>query len=336
MSGALGNALPEDLVQRYFDGELDDRGSEQLSEWLAAAPENMKAFVEQLDVHASLWEKSAASAVLPAAPKRTRRSRWRFLSAMSAACLLLGAGIAFWFLGKPAAQVIGRVKTGTVSVIRNERRISAGPETVLFSGDHLEASAIAMLAMADGSTAKLDGGARLALRRVAQGERADLRLERGRIFLRVARAPGGFCVTGSARVRVLGTVFGVEEQDRRTEVDVLEGRVELDAGGQAIEVLRGQSAAASPGMGPALTGADPNVELLWARDLVRFENRPLGEVLDWIEANSTYRFEIPGRHLSAHRVSVAIADEPVREVIEALMLSCGLDYRFDEHDVKVK
>jgi ferric-dicitrate binding protein FerR (iron transport regulator) len=345
VNDSLDCALPEDLVQRYFDGELEGDGERKLAEWLAASPENMSAFVEQLEVHASLWEKSAASAVMPApgrpiAQPRTGRGRWRLVAALSAACLLLGAGVAYWLLSRPGPQTgsraIASVERGTLSIQRAGRRLVGKSGDPLFAGDRLSCSSMTDIGLADGSSVKLDRGTDLVLKPTGEGGRANLGLKSGRAFLRVAEAPGEFRVAGSARVRVLGTVFGVEERGGRTEVDVLEGRVELSSAGEAVNLRRGQSAAAAAGKPPAITGADPNVELLWARELIRFENRPLRDVLAWIEANSSYRFEIPEKQLAAHRVSVAVAEEPMREVIEALMLSCGLDYRFEKHDVRVK
>jgi ferric-dicitrate binding protein FerR (iron transport regulator) len=341
MNTAPGIALPEGLIQRYFDGELDAEAGKELTTWLAASPEHVKAFAEQLEVHASLWENNAAVEAMAASklsiPKSTGpRKRWRLATALSAACLLIGAGIAFWFLNRPQARPLGSVKSGTFSVKRGQRHFDAGSGEPLFAGDQLESSSVATLRLKDGSTVKLDAGASLTIKPTDPKTRADLALHKGRAFLRVAKAPGEFRVTGSAQVRVLGTVFGVEERLGRTMVNVLEGRVELLSGEKNISLVRGQSGAAARGQTPALTGADPNIELLWARELVRFENRPLGEVLDWIAANSSYRFEITEQQRSSNKVSVAIAEEPAREVIEALMLSCGLNYKFDKHDVKVR
>lgn len=342
---------PEELVQAYFDGELSVEDAAGLQEWLAAAPENRAGFAEQLEVHALLWEERLAAQPIPGPrPVSARKPaggrgvarmlRLPWLAA--AAVLLLAAGVGAWLLGRPSAsptpssRSLGRTLTGGLVAVRRgqDAQLPAGSE--VFAGDALSAPQGGGLELADGSTVKLDRGTGLTISPPMTGERVRLRLDSGRVFVRAAHVPGSFVVAASAEVRVLGTVFGVEEAGGRTAVSVQDGRVAVSSAGKAIELVRGLSGAAAAGAAPELTGADADEALKWARDWTRFEDRPLGEVLDWLAANSSYRFQMDEALRGRHRVTVAIAGEPPREVIEALMLSCGLDYRFDGHDVTVK
>jgi len=259
-----------------------------------------------------------------------RLMRWAALAAAACAC---AAAFAWLLIG--SGEPVGTVASERLDVWRNEKLVALGREADLFAGDEIVTASRADVTLADGSTVRLDKGTRLVLRRTTEGERARLVLKAGGIFLRVSTAPGEFVVTGSAEVRVLGTSFGVREADGRTTVNVIGGRVALRSGDEVIELSRGESAAAREGGSPAKTAADPNIALAWARDPARFENRPLGEVLDWISSNSTYRFDAPPE-IAEIRVNVTAAEQPLRDVIEALALACDLKYSLEDHDVTMR
>ena len=106
------------------------------------------------------------------------------------------------------------------------------------------------------------------------------------------------------------------------------------SGRKGIELERGQSGAAREGAAPELTSDNPNKALRWARDPVRFKDRPLGEVLDWLSRNSSYRFSAPPA-VREMRVSVVISDEPMLEIIDAMMLTCNLTRDVQGNDITI-
>jgi ferric-dicitrate binding protein FerR (iron transport regulator) len=110
-------------------------------------------------------------------------------------------------------------------------------------------------------------------------------------------------------------------------------RLGTDAG--QIELGRGEAARAAAGAAPVRTSDAPSEALAWARDWTRFEDRPLGEVLDWIASNSPYRFDAPAE-VRAQRVSIAIADEPVSCVLTTLLISCNLHRSNNNNDVSIQ
>lgn len=265
---------------------------------------------------------------------RARARRAYLAAAAIAACALFAASI--WWVLSARREPVGAMLSDGATVRRGGSETALLRDAPLFAGDELTASERTEFRLNDGSAVKLDRGAFLAIVRPPESARARLRLKEGRVFLRVAKGGGEFAVAGSAEVRVLGTCFGVEEKDGRTTVSVWEGLVALRTGAGEIQVARGHSGSASAGAPPEKASADPNDALLWAREVARFERRPLGEVLDWIAANSTFRFDVPGKAREEQIVSVSVAEEPMRQVVEALMLSCNLPYSFDGNDVKVR
>ncbi|HUW34574.1 MAG TPA: FecR domain-containing protein [Planctomycetota bacterium] len=250
------------------------------------------------------------------------------------------------------ADTIATVKSAGLRRLRGPDLLPLPVGAPLRNGDQLTAVTRADIAFIDGSTVRVDRGARLAvtwvqpdgpptlpagspLRPGDQSGRPHIELTAGRIFVRVPPGNGTFTVSASAAVRVAGTIFGVEERNDRTAVNVLDGRVSVESAGTAIELTRGESGSAPLGQAPVADADDPNRALAWARDPTKFEERPLGEVLDWLEQNSSFRFTVTPGALRQVRVNLAVMDEPMQQVVEALSLACGLNVAINESDVAI-
>ena len=262
---------------------------------------------------------------------------------------------------------IAAAKSDGLRRLRGTEWIPLPAGAPLNDGDQLSASARADLAFNDGSSVRVDRDARLTIKWAlpagtqaqthtdghgldgqhgqdaasedsstpAATGRPHVELAAGRIFLRVARGNGTFTVSASAAVRVVGTIFGVEERNNRTSVNVLDGRVAVESAGTAIELARGQSGSAALGLPPAIVADDPDKVTAWARDPTKFEEPPLGEVLDWLESNSSFRFTVTPGALRQTRVNLSVMDEPMQQVVEALSLACGLNVAIDGPDVAI-
>jgi len=271
--------------------------------------------------------------------RRRRNARWMCLAAMLAVSAV--AAVVLWpnqpTRGPAQAQAVaalGAVECDDLPVERDGRSLTLGRGSQLYAADRLAPAKRSDVRLSDGSLVRIDGGAKLFLTAPDATQRALLELEAGRIFLRVSDAAGEFIVSAGARVSVVGTAFGVSRQAGTTAVDVIEGKVIFESDGAKIELERGQSGAAREGGPPALAGADPNAELRWARDAIQFHNRPLGEVLDWISRNSSYRFTAAPA-VREIRVSVTIDDKPMLDSIDAMMLACGLLHDVRGNDITI-
>jgi ferric-dicitrate binding protein FerR (iron transport regulator) len=249
----------------------------------------------------------------------SRRSRL-WIAVATAAMLAVIAGAYVFFQTKEVPMGVVQSEGLRVERAGSERALAVG-ET-LFSADSLSAQQRA--------------GSRLAILRSSEGERVRLQLDAGRVFLRVSKAEGRFSVrSGTSSVEVLGTVFGVSANGEVTTANVYEGRVRLSATNGSLELTRGESGAATKGGAAERTQEDPALALAWARDWIRFQERPLGEVLDWIAANSAYQFRAP-EAIRRQNVSVAIERESMSNIIETLMLSSNLQYSIQGNDVTIK
>ncbi|MBN1675116.1 MAG: FecR domain-containing protein [Kiritimatiellae bacterium] len=111
----------DSLLQAYLDGQLPAEGAACLRAWLESAPEHLEEFIQQVDVHAGLWEELAQPAEggvvevkTPAAVHSAGEAeadareqapvsdgripvRWRWGVGLSvAASLAVAAGLAAW------------------------------------------------------------------------------------------------------------------------------------------------------------------------------------------------------------------------------------------------
>jgi transmembrane sensor len=135
----------------------------------------------------------------------------------------------------------------------------------------------------DGSLVELDTGTSFD---VAEGGRLVL-LYAGQIFVTVARDPSrAFAVrTGAGTVEALGTAFNLRQDGAATTVTVTESRVRVTvptAGVQpsTSEASAGEAITFRPDTGISLPlRADLVARTAWRRGELRFEERPLGEVM---------------------------------------------------------
>jgi ferric-dicitrate binding protein FerR (iron transport regulator) len=332
---SLPDSRAAELIEQHLAGGLDPAGAAKLRQALREQPALARQLYEAARMHRCLQTALGPVASSGPAPARVpTRFRRRFLiPALAAAAAALVLGLLLWH--PAAAQPIGQTQGPGLFVTRDQRERALAAGDALFAGDRLRAGSRADLALVDGSTVRLDAGTVLTLARLEPEERAGLELATGRIFLRVTQAPGRFRVAaGAATVEVLGTVFGVTRTDGGALASVYEGRVRVGTGAGALELGRGEAARADAGAAPVLTADSPAELLAWARDWTRFEDRPLGEVLDWIAANSPYRFTASAA-VRARLVSIAIADEPLSRPLETLLIACNLARTNRDHDVVI-
>ena len=274
-----------------------------------------------------------------AVPRRARTFRRpALLFVAAAAAAAAGIAILVTTPGRIQPDVpAGTVTQGELLVTRGHHDQTLRADDELRSTDRMLAVQTSDLRLADGSEVKLDHGTQLRLRPLQDGERANLELLDGRIFVRAATRPERFVISGAAQVEVKGTVFGVQRRAAATDVNVYEGRVAVCSADTTLLVTRGMSAMAADHGAPQVTTEDPNAALDWARDVVRFDDRPLGEVFDWIAANSTFRFVGPDAATRAKRVHVEMDHGPLRQTLESLMLACSLNYEIDgANEVKIR
>lgn len=220
------------LVRRQSGG-LDAEAQAQLRRWLTAAPENPVALDAALDA----WSALDAD---PALARRTRRSAAGVVAgrvaAPLAAALCVAVGSWAWF---------GSIETKSYATGVAETRT---------------------VALADGSTIRLDAMSRIRVRQTMLAR--DVELAAGQAVFEVAKARWRpFRVrTDQMQVTALGTRFTVSAQPLRDQTDLLQGRVEVlhRASGRKVELTPGEGASAGIG-GLVRAKTDAEASLAWTR-----------------------------------------------------------------------
>lgn len=258
--------------------------------------------------------------------------RWRIMrkaaAVLMAAALITGA-LAVYIATRPYDTVV----SGMLEVMDSSGLVQIAPGERIPEHAVLAAATKTVCRLRHGSEMKIDRNSICSIQEPERGERARVRLDKGRIFLRVSNVPGGFTVYGrNGMVKVKGTIFGVEEHGTETAVSVFKGRVALESSGTGLELTNGQSGKAEGNTPPLLTDVDPNLALLWAREQTVFSDAPLGTVLDWIEKNSSYTCSIDPA-LRNRRITITIADDHIMDVFDVLFAVCGIGYEVDGYNV---
>lgn len=135
-----------------------------------------------------------------------------------------------------------------------------------------------LVQLADGSRVRLDTDTRLVAR--FDGRTRRIRLNRGQAFFDVAHAAARPFVVeaGPTAVRALGTRFDVRRDDGHVQVTLVEGRVEVRAGGraagQSLTLRPGQQVTANGGLG-APRPIDVAAATSWTSGRIVFHAVPL-------------------------------------------------------------
>lgn len=202
----------DELIQRYFDGDLPVEQEEEFLALLRADRNNVRAFVREANLRRTLRE-ALCESVGVAGERQIERSYRRrvFVPLATAAALVVAAGVWWWHSPREAGPTIA---TGAA-----ERLI------LQFENENIRVE------MAGNSMVKLAGcsvarhGTNVI---VKSGVAKVVRLEYGAIRAVVARQSGGrtFSVkSGREEIFVAGTVFSVGVFAKGSTLSVEEGRV---------------------------------------------------------------------------------------------------------------
>ncbi|WP_369977235.1 FecR family protein [Xanthomonas bundabergensis] len=273
-----------DWVARKLAGDGADPPG--LQRWLAADPAHRAAFESlwALAHDAALLEAlagfdaptaaQAAPASIPAAaPARRRRRRWPAAVALAASLALLVVLLWPWLRPDPA-PLLAATAPGQVRV----------------------------LTLDDGSVLTLNGASRVRVQ--LRAHRREVALEAGEVFFDVAHdAQRPFEVTvGTARVRVLGTVFNLARDGATSELSVYSGRVEIVSSGARQVLAQGMRIdAAHDGLG-ALARFDPAAGD-WREGWLQTAGIPLSRLVERLNRRSPQAIAIADPAVGALQVS---------------------------------
>lgn len=308
---------------RLWAADCSDQERAELQRWLRESPAHADAFAAAQVVSNGLAELSkldtsfaamadeayaqGAGDTVPAERPSPARPRW-------ALPLGLAAGIVVAVMG---AQLVSRMN-------------DSGANVEVYKAE----SATRHVQLADGSSIRLDAGAKLRVAFETSARRVEL-LE-GRALFEVAHdraRPFSVSANGS-RTTALGTRFQVEEADDGAVTVILtEGSVVVDRPESSRErqekLVPGERLSIAADSDPAWVKSEVDVEVAtsWARGRLIFRSTPLGEAIAEVNRYSATKLVLGDPSLSnlelsgnfipgdSHRVASALASVlPVRAV----------------------
>jgi hypothetical protein len=216
-------------IDRYLDGELNDREIGELLEWVAADPVNADLFARQCLLDQHTYELLQDGLVPPTSdrPSVERRARLPTAAFAVAASVLMALGLVVWQLlptrSKPAAAlpVVIAQSIGGYNAAGKPFR----PGDQVGTGRLTLDRGVIRIDFSNGAQVAVEGPADLQIL-----DELHIVLDRGVATAVIPESAVGFAIdTSTARVVDLGTAFGISVgDDGLTEVCVFDGEVEVD------------------------------------------------------------------------------------------------------------
>lgn len=294
---------------RWRSGEMTDAEVRELQQWLEADADHRLAY----DVVARAWVRTGLMRTAPEVLQLRARHRQpfprarRFITSRAMAASL-------------AVAVLG---LGAVSAYAEWRRL---PDASYSTGIGEQRT----IKLRDGSVVILNTDSVVRTRR--SGTQRLIYLDKGQALFKVAHDRSRpFIVTAAGRtVTALGTSFDVRIDQNRFEVVLVEGRVKVETpviarpGAaqptrvQATELIAGSQFVAVSERDWRVAKADAADETEWATGWLRFEEEPLGQVVQELSRYSTRRIVIADPELEAKPVSGRFRPENIDAFVRAL------------------
>ncbi|WP_437882272.1 FecR family protein [Pseudomonas sp. LRF_L74] len=189
---------------------------------------------------------------------------------------------------------------------------------------HSRPAQVLHVALADGSTATLDGDS--ALDFTEHDGRRLVTLRRGAAFFEVSHTGTPFIVkAGGGEVQVLGTRFEVREQTQDIRVTVEQGRVAVvpATGVEANILLANQTIAFHDGQAGDLQLADLEQALAWRSGRLSFRGQSMGDVVATLQRYYPARILILDDALARRPVNADLVSTDPLAALAALRGSLG-------------
>ncbi|MDA7920635.1 FecR domain-containing protein [Verrucomicrobiales bacterium] len=252
---------PNELMIRYFDGQLSDEELRELQGALMSEPELCEEFVASAEIHGRLQEELAGGNLVSFPKVSRQRRRLPAIVGVAATLAILAAG--WWLAGINSGSTTAGdcIELAVARVIHEENgrwglernRVAEIGEWLMPGTYHLETGEVIM-ALDVGGTARIEGPSVFEII-----DDKLIRLESGDLQARFEESGQGFTVlTPEGKIVDLGTEFRIEVSNGESTVQVVKGRVRATAGIEVRELVEKQSVAMSSGAMKAFSSETAN------------------------------------------------------------------------------
>ncbi len=322
--------IDPELLKRYHAGNCTAEEQKTVETWLSQndnffEKDNEFAAVTDNSLEKELWNRIRQEIPRPA--KTVRMFRWMAVAA-SAACIALIFLLSKDLFHQPSNN---ELEAEFVAAQKDYKTYTT------------QAGQRSTLLLSDSTVVYVMGGSTVRFPVTFDGDRRDILLDSGEIFLKVTHNPEQpFIVHSSGtQVRVLGTQFDVRntKQDNDIHVTLKEGKIQFSASNNANRILKpGEELVFSKTSG-LITRVDKvrDVNLVdgWTEGRLSFDRQPLREVFLQLEAFYGVQFESSKNINLDMPLTATIDNESLSEVLSVMRFSTGLKFTPDGSTIRV-
>lgn len=315
------------LIIQALKGECSNAELRELDAWRNASSDNERHYQDFV----ALWKLTEGAddlAVRPppdvgaivredvtARPRRTRVVRLAHDDTAARSGTRGGTWRKRWMMPSAAAAAVVVLAFGIWTVATSSFRPHAAP-LALGADEFVTGTAeMATVSLRDGSVVRLAPNSRLQLSGTTEERGVALR---GRAYFAVAPdEPRPFRIEAEAAdVTVIGTRFDLQSEGDDLRLIVVEGSVQLSAGGRQVEVAAGEMSRVLGGtLVPTVSIPDIFSLVDWVGNFLAFQATPLAQAALEIEREYGVRVVITDDELARRTVTGWFSDKTLEEVL---------------------
>jgi transmembrane sensor len=318
-----------ELVSKFFAGEISDSELDQLLLWLDSDPENRRIFNQENEVwqeasfrnklenykNDSAWLSISSKLELGKGKPRSvtviRKNYFRILvAAASVICLLAIGGVSSWFIS-----------------VRSYHQISEN-QSIIETNEGEKAHVI----LPDSSEIYLNSGSRIQYISDYNLFKRTVQLSGEAYFVVSTNKAKPFVVkSNDLTVTATGTRFNIFSfpNENRVETTMEEGKIDVSVKGQApINVKAGQQVVYNVKNGDVFVhDVNPDTYTSWRENKLLFFDTPFEEVLRKVGRKYNVTFEVAGHDLMDLKFTATFIDESIEEVMQMLKTVSPVMYK---------
>lgn len=163
---------------------------------------------------------------------------------------------------------------------------------------------------------------------------------RGKAFFNVKKDPEHpFTVkVGNAEITVLGTSFNISETDDDLSVSLLTGSILFQTGTQdKIRIEPGQCVNLNKQTGKCIVfSTDVTFDALWAQDVLKIENKSLGEVVKYLNQWYGVNINLDKSLQDKFQYTFSVNNEQLDEILRMMSRINPMEITYDKNDITIK
>lgn len=309
--------MKHELLQKYLAGNATETEKNEIQSWIEADSGNRKEFLRYRRLYdATIW---------------SDREKYQTIKGKKRKLKLSPGHYVIDFLKVAAVVLIAMLSTLYV------HRLIKQPAQKLSQIVEVPQGQYVNLTLSDGTKVTLNENSKLMIPTVFESDSRTVELDGEGYFEVSHNAKKPFLVrTNKCVIKVLGTKFNVLafRNSDIFETSLLEGSVEVTSTKlNKKQLLRPNEKVVLKNDHLLVSTMQNTNELLWKDGILVFENRPLSEILDKLNAYYTTRITLHNKSLANRTCTAKFRQkEGVDHILRVLKKSYGFDF---EHNEKI-